>query len=321
MPSAPDAATSLSGGSGITAVALVQKVLRRLDDQPYIDTFRGTGAGSSITTGDTTFTVPTGATSRYTVGVEIDFVDDGSFERVLVTAVPSTTTITVQRGHRGTTAATHAADAKGAVQARYMSYTINELVSEALVMIWPDLFEIKHVTWTATTVDPYFAMPADAEEIEEVYQRDPAGTRLRDIWYQDGIQLLDSNFLGSTYTKALEIRGVSTSASDNKVHAIYLARLSIGSLTDAQIAAIVYWIAGLLLTTVVAGESKPDRRPVLGNIPTPDAARNEMLGTAGILIRKEQQRLQEYLPHRNHPRFRMGRHYTEVQQPYHPVTR
>jgi len=321
MPSTPDAATSLTGSTGITAANLVKRVLRRLDDMPYNDTFRGTGSGSSITTGDLTLTVPTGATSRYTIGQEIDFVDDGSFERVLVTAVPSTTTITVQRGHRGTTAATHAADAKGAVQPRYLSYLINELVTEALVMLYPDLFEVKSVTWTATTTDPYFVMPADAEEIEEVFQRDPTGKRLRDLWFSDGISLLDSNFLGSSYTKAVEMRGVSTSASDGKVHAIYIARLSLATLTDAQIAAITYWIAGLLLTTTVAGESRPDRRPVLGTIPTPDTARNEMLGTAGILIRKEQQRLEEYLPRRNRPRYRMGRHYTEWTQPYHPVSR
>lgn len=320
MPSTPDAATSLSGGAGITAVNLVKKVLRRLDDQPYIDTYRGTGAGSSLTAGDLTLTVPTGAAARYTIGAEIDFVDDGSFERVLVTAVPSTTTITVQRGHRGTTAATHAADAKGAVQARYMSFTINELVSEAMIMLWPDLFEAKHVTWTAQTTDPFYALPADAEEVESVYQRNPSGKRLRHLWFED-VQLLDANFLGSTYTRALELSGASTSASDGKVHAIYLARLAIASLTDAQIAAVTYWIAGLLLTTIVAGESKPDRRPVLGTIPTPDGSRNEMLGTAGILIRKEQLRLEEFLPRRNRPRFRRAGHYTEYVGPNHPVTR
>lgn len=321
MPATPDAATSLTGGSGIAAVDLVKKILRRLDDQPYIDTFRGTGAGSSITTGDTTFTVPTGATSRYQIGFEIDFVDDGSFERVLVTAVPSATTITVQRGHRGTTPATHATDAKGAVQARYMSYTINELVSESLVMLFPDLFEVKSVTWTAQNTDPYFALPTDAEEIETVYQRTTDGTRLRKLWFEDGVQLLDSNFLTGSYTRALELSGVALTASDNKVHGIYVARLSLATLTDAQIAALVYWIGGTLMSTVIAGESKPDRRPVLGQIPIPDTARNDFLGQAAILIRKEQERLEEFLPRRNRPRFRGARHYTEWTQPYHPVYR
>lgn len=322
MPVTPNASTDLSGdATGTTASAIMQKILRRLDDNPYVDE----NVGALNNTDDTTtFQVAADATVKYQVSGQIDWVEDGTFETGLITAIPDTTHITVLRGHRGTTKSAHAGGARFRYMGRYQPFAINETINDILLSLWPELFDVVEVNWTIPTSsspDFWYVLPADAERVVEMYQytiSTPVDVRTPGAW--GGPHWMDPTFLTGSNTKAMQVYGVAINSNDSKLHAIYLRRLALSNLTPEQQAILVYQAGASHILTAIAGESRPERRAALGAISAPMDAHNTWMQQAEILKRKEQERLMEYVPRRNRPKFRGGRHYTEYgYYGFHPV--
>jgi hypothetical protein len=199
---------------------------------------------------------------------------------------------------------------------RWQPLNVSEVVDDILDSLWPELYEVRHVTWTISTgVTPelWYVLPTDIEvqRVVEVYQRTlstPVDVRVPQAW--GGPHFMDANF-GSGVTRQIQVYGTAINSPDNALHATYLTRLQLQNLTNEQIAILTYQAAGTLLETGMAGESKPDRRPNLGGIALPNEARGVLLQQAEILKRKEQERLMEFLPRRNRIKFRGARHYAE----------
>lgn len=317
MPTLPNATVDLSGGAGITKALLVARLLRRLDDNPWVDVHT-----NAINTTDASLTVASDATKKYQIGGYIDWVADGTFETAKITAVTATT-LTIERGHRETTAGVHAAGAKFRYLGRFQPLMLSEVVDDILDSMWPELFDVRHVDWTistSATPELWYGLPADAERVLELYQHTnstPVDNRVPSAWM--GPHWQETAFLGGSVPKALQVYGTAMNSNDNKLHGIYIARLLLTNLTSEQTAILVYMAGAVALQTVIAGETKPERRSSVQGAPTPDVAAQFWMREAAELKRKEQERLMEYLPRRNRVKYRGGRHYTDATFAYHPV--
>lgn len=307
MPTAPNASTDLSGGSGTTKTVLIQRVLRRLDDEPVTD-----GSGSSLTNSATSLTVT--STTPYTVGGTIDWVEDGTFETALITAVPNSTTLTIRRGHRGSTAASHAANAVFRYRGLYVPHNLSELVDEAVFALWPELYDVREVNWTistSATPELWYGVPADCEKVIALYQQTSSSSsplNLMGVATSTDVTFLESGFIGAT-EKGIQVRGISQSSADGLLHATYLARLALTNLTDAQVSILVYRVGCMALETRIAGESKPDRRVSARSAPDPQDAWRIWQARQDELTKKEVARLREYLPRTLNRNFQQARHF------------
>src|SRR5262245_9843816 len=103
----PGAATSGSALVGITYCTesdMVAEVRALLEDEPFEDVLQA-NLGASATTFDLAEATGNDNTN-WGEGNTGEF-DDSSYEQFKITTDPTSTTVTVRRGHNGTTAATH----------------------------------------------------------------------------------------------------------------------------------------------------------------------------------------------------------------------
>jgi len=124
-----------------SATTLVQRVRRFLGDWPELDT-----ASASISAGGTSLTVATDATTRYAQNWLIQ-VDQ---EMMRVSAVAATT-LTVVRGARGTTAASHASGSTILVRPGFSDQDILDSVNAGIDATFP--FFYKPILDTSLTAD------------------------------------------------------------------------------------------------------------------------------------------------------------------------
>ena len=124
-----------------TATTLVQRVRRFLGDWPELDTI-----SASVSSSGTSLTVVTDATTRYAPNWSIQI--DQEVMRVTATAA---TTLTVQRGIRGSTAVTHASGATILIRPQFSDIEILDSLNAGIDATFP--FFYKPVLDTSLTTD------------------------------------------------------------------------------------------------------------------------------------------------------------------------
>jgi hypothetical protein len=293
---------ALSGGSGTTKAALVPKILRRIGDRPSEDihTNAPTGSGTSLT-------VASNAQQKFQIGGWIDWVDDGTLDQAIITDIPNTTTLTIRRGYRGATAASHSANAVFRYRARVEPQAASEIIDDVIQSLWPEIYLISETSYTpAATPKYWYDLPADCEKVLQVYQQiDVTGSNpvdIVDFKFFDGPDWKDTTLV-STSGKGLWVPNVSTQSDDSKLHVIYIGKCSLTNLTDAQIQVVLYETCASLMATQFAGESKPERRSGLEGAPDSGNAFKFFKAAAQDMRQREAQRLREFMPRRDKPRF------------------
>lgn len=123
-----------------SATTLVQRVRRFLGDWPELDT-----ASASISSGGTTLTI--GDSTKYAVNWLIQLDQ----ETMRVTALPSSTTLTVIRGAQGTTAASHASATTILVRPQFSDVQILDSLNAAIDATFPYFY--KPILDTSLTAD------------------------------------------------------------------------------------------------------------------------------------------------------------------------
>jgi len=113
----------------LTTTDLISKARRLISDYPQVDNL-----GAALTSGGTTVTVAD--SSLYRKGWVIS-VDE---EAMLITDLPSATTLTVVRGYKGTVAASHASAANVLVNPLGTGADYLDGLNEGIRYLWPHFF-------------------------------------------------------------------------------------------------------------------------------------------------------------------------------------
>lgn len=165
----------------MTMATTVAAIRRLLNDNP--DTTTTTASVASAAT--TTVTVTD--INKFAVGQEWEF-DDDTGDVVLITAVTdSTSTITMRRSHRDSTAAAHSSGVVMSKAPRYFYDTVQQAVNYVLdVDLYHEgLYELQeHQVTTSATSDFYNSPAAGCLRFIDVYQKtatmtEPQRARLR----------------------------------------------------------------------------------------------------------------------------------------------
>lgn len=120
---------------------LIQRIRTRLNDNPF-----QTACTEAMDASETGLDVA--STTKFDVGDIVEFQDDG--EQCLVTALASSTELTVIRGFNGTTAATHSISVLVAKNPVFSYLAIEGAIAEVLRDLWPHVY--KEVNYTITPV-------------------------------------------------------------------------------------------------------------------------------------------------------------------------
>lgn len=325
MPVTPNAQESLSGGSGVTRVNLVKRILLdRLDDNPWTELAQSALANAATVEN---LTLLPGVKTRYRKGGWIDYVGDGTFETLLIEEIINDTTLKLRHGHRGSTAAAHSTSAEIRYRGRVNPLTVSNNIDESMEDLWPDVFDIRHVDWTIPDpVDFWYVLPTDAEGVAELYYRSKVSgsnpVRLVGVENLGGPWFMDSGFLTGSNKKAVQAESVpgATATNDSRLHAIYQAKLTLAGLTTFQQTLITYDVASRLMSMAFASESKPERRSGLEGAPDAGNALRFFTAQAEAARKREAKRLAEFLPRKHRRQYRGMRHYSERGgEPIHPV--
>lgn len=297
------AVTKLSEGSGTTKVSLLQRIARRLDDNPY------TEALPALTSGATTLAgLTSDATDRWEINDTFDFLDDGTFEAVLIVAAPTATSFpaaSLRRGHRGSTDSTHSANAIARKNPAYLAQTMSEVVDQVIRDLWPEIPLVQVENFTpATPVELYYDLDASVERVVSAYQKSTSGVlRIHDRPVRP-ITYIDET--ASTTAKTVEIQNVSNSSSLSDLFVLELARLVVGDLDTNQQELVIADACYRLISTRMATVDDDQMRANLQlQAQLFDRQRRELRA-------QEAERLRRYLPRQNQPTFIPGRHYSEV---------
>lgn len=141
---------------------MVQKVRNLVNDNPFMD--RVTVAVS--TTGQTTITVAD--SSNYERGNVIEMQDDG--EQMLIRTIDTGTTMTVYRGHNGTTATTHLISTLFAVNPVVSYLQITGAVDDTTKTLWPYVYWVAEYDITVASGTQWYNLAATALELIQVVQ-------------------------------------------------------------------------------------------------------------------------------------------------------
>lgn len=120
---------------------LIQRIRTRLNDNPF-----QTACTEAMDASETGLDVA--STTKFDVGDIVEFQDDG--EQCLVTALASSTELTVVRGFNGTTAATHSSGVLTAKNPVFSYLQIEGAIAETLRDLWPHCY--KEVNYSITPV-------------------------------------------------------------------------------------------------------------------------------------------------------------------------
>lgn len=140
---------------------LIPRVRDLLDDEPW-ETTNSSDPGA----GGTTFTVPDG--TRFEEGDVVEFQDNG--EQVRVASV-SGNTLTVKRGHNGTTAAAHSSGTVILKNPIYGYRQISQALTWAVQQLWPYAWKVVTVSVTPSTTTIWYDADATGLALINATQR------------------------------------------------------------------------------------------------------------------------------------------------------
>lgn len=216
----------ISPTAATTACILANNVLEELGDFPYSDTHSSAPNSSA-----TTLAVTTDATTRYEVGGVLEWRDDCTFEKAIITAVAATT-LTIGRGYANTTAASHAAGARFVYNPRFAGNAVQRAISDSISLdLYPDIYALYQATFTpANPYNELYEAASDAERIVRVYQQTTTSpTNFLDAGF-GGVQYSDTTI--STTGRYFKVPSVQHATQT--VYAQYMIRPAVGDLTTAQ---------------------------------------------------------------------------------------
>lgn len=284
----------LSPTGSSTLCALTQNVLNQIQDWRYTDTH-----AAALAEGATSITVASDATTRYEIGDEIEWRDDCTFERAIITAV-ATTALTVLRGQRGSTRNAHSAGAVFVKNPEYAGHLAALHVNAAVEQdLWGSrLYAVYQASYTpASPHNPYFEAPARAERLLRVYQlSDASPTSIDDApgGWSSAVRFSDATMSStSRYFYVPYLRD-----PDNLVYAQYavhpqVADLSVGACRIVELGAL--W--RLLGAKSSQGGTRDTLRPSGTASPgTIRADANFWIGQQRRLIEEEAARLRALAP-------------------------
>lgn len=125
-------------------------------------------------------------------------------ELMLVTnANNSTRTLTVARGFKGTTAASHSDNATMTLNPTFPRKTVFDAVSDNIVRLYPSLYNV--TTTSVTSASTYVEVPASTVEILTSYVQNSSG----ELYTSAGIELL-RDFPPSSTNTAVQFYNTST---------------------------------------------------------------------------------------------------------------
>lgn len=255
MPIVVAQATSgrLTPTAATTVCAMANNVLGLVEDHGYINHLSGSHSSST-----TTFTLTRAGT--FEEGDELEFRADCSMERVRVTTGGTdVSSITVARGVRGTTAASHATGAEFVKNPDYMGLNAQNAVNAALQNdLWPELYAVYQATYTPTSPhNPYLEAASDAMRLVRVYQRSDSSsptTLLECEPFDPDPHLSDT----TTSSTARYWYVPNLADADNTVYAQYLITPAVGDLTAGMARVVEYGAARRLILGEDAQGSQHD---------------------------------------------------------------
>lgn len=289
----PTATANLTAGTS-TRLDLVGRVIRRLGHNTQADT------NTNAATSSGTFTVATDATTRYEVGDIIDFWEDGTYEAVNLTAVAATT-LTGLRGAFGTTAAAH----DGSVTPKrfrkvddtsFLSAVLSAHLDTAVASLWPDIPLIRVSTYTTTTTDRWWDLPAAAEVVLSAYQMSTVDPVEPTDLLHEGPRLFHTGFAASG--KAVRLPTLDTTLTNHYV--ISTTKHGITDLSTTAQEIVVLHAARLALEAYSAKPIKQGEKTIVGAIEKMQIWRRE----EERLKSREHQRLAAYTPQVDALKFR-----------------
>jgi hypothetical protein len=275
----------------------VQAIRKLLGDSPDETTLTAAISSTSATT------VTVTDINKFAVGQTWEF-DDGATgaEAVLITAVtPSTSTITMKRGHKNTTAATHANGAVILNEPRFLYDTVAQAVNYVLDtdLYAEGLFELQeHQVTSSSTTDFYNSPAAGCLRFLDVYQKtasmdEPKRAKLRYSEYPTNVDT--SLFANGKYFIIEHNYGV---AGTDIYYVTCAHAMTISTLTTAA-----QRIVELLATAYVLEWSEPRRLAGPNNQGDTTVRPGASVGTAAYyrqlaeeMMSKERRRNEELFP-------------------------
>lgn len=295
----------LSPTAGATQATLVKNVARLLGDVPYTEIHTNDPPNPA-----TSLTVASDATTRYEPGFYIDWMDDGSYDIAIITAVAATS-LTVVAGQLGSTAADHAANARFRKNPRFWAKDIDKAIGDAIAGdLYPKIFAIYDTTLTPSATNVYYSLPAAAEDVISVYQKPATGN---DLMFLSGwsVPRYVDTVLSAT-GKAIRIPALRHSS--NSIFVQYTQIPAIGDLSEAQVRIIEYGACARLLERE-GGEDVAKDRPQSGTLVPGQAIRDArwFRQEQEEMIAKERNILQRRFPARKRA-FIGGPHFGDAGQ-------
>lgn len=291
----PSATANLTAGTS-TRLDLVGRVIRRLGHNTQAD-----ASTNNMTTTTASATVPTDATTRYEIGDILDYWEDASFEAMRINAAITSTSLPVERAAFGTTAAAH----DGSVTPKrfrkvddtsFLSAVLSAHLDTAVASLWPDIPLIRVSTYTTTTTDRWWDLPAAAEVVLSAYQMSTVDPVEPTDLLHEGPRLFHTGFAASG--KAVRLPTLDTTLTNHYV--ISTTKHGITDLSTTAQEIVVLHAARLALEAYSAKPIKQGEKTIVGAIEKMQIWRRE----EERLKSREHQRLAAYTPQVDALKFR-----------------
>ena len=161
---------------------LVQRCRDILGDRPFTDSSTTTTTGTTITVADS---------SLYSVGTIVEWQTGAvGFEQMLVTAIPTSTTLTVVRGYAGTTAETHTSGDEIVRDPLFTGRNIQQSITQVILDSWPYIWKPGTVSLTYSDTTKWYDLNALTLGIVHITQKKDTSTadfgRFRDRYHGSG---------------------------------------------------------------------------------------------------------------------------------------
>ena len=165
---------------------LVQRCRDILGDRPFTDSSTTTTTGTTITVADS---------SLYSVGAIVEWQTGAvGFEQMLVTAIPTSTTLTVVRGYAGTTAETHTSGDEIVRDPLFTGRTIQQSITQVILDSWPYIWKPGTINLTYSDTTKWYDLNAATLGIVTVTQEKNSTVtdfgRFRDRYFGGGLSYI-----------------------------------------------------------------------------------------------------------------------------------
>jgi hypothetical protein len=212
------------------------------------------------------------------------------------------------RGHYGTTAAAHAANARLTFAPTWPRQRIKQAINDVILGVWPTLFGVAQVQFTYTPAVTTYQMPADAENVLSVTADTNGPSRQQQVIHayrfdstapvdefttQNSITLLESASPGRTVTVTYTKQPSVLSADTDTIATSGLRESARKLLMLGACADLLSMMDVSRLTVDTAPADEVDNRNAIGS-----AARlaNQFQLRFEMEVEKERQRLRETTP-------------------------